>query len=184
MHEIPDDPGRRGAVAICFRDDGRMLVIRRAASVVAPGAYCFPGGGIEPGESEEEALRREFHEEINVAVRPVRRVWQSRTPWQVELSWWLAELEPGARPEPNPAEVESVHWLTPGEMARLSELLPSNREFLDRRIDDVMRIERAKKAVRENRLLKPLLAGPEWLASRIKAPSPAAPADLPGRWRG
>ena len=32
--------------------------------------------------------------------------------------------------------------------------------FLERRIDDVMRFERAKKAVRENRLLKPLLAGP------------------------
>ena len=35
MEKIPDDPGRRGAVAICVRD-GRMLVIRRAASVVAP----------------------------------------------------------------------------------------------------------------------------------------------------
>jgi len=56
--------------------------------------------------------------------------------------------------------------------------------FLDRRIDDVMRIERAKKAVRDNRLLKPLIAGPEWLASKIKAPSAQAPADLPGRWRG
>jgi ubiquinone biosynthesis protein COQ9 len=56
--------------------------------------------------------------------------------------------------------------------------------FLDRRIDDVMRVERAKKAVRENRLLKPFLAGPEWLAARVKAPGKAAPADLPGRWRG
>jgi ubiquinone biosynthesis protein COQ9 len=56
--------------------------------------------------------------------------------------------------------------------------------FLDRRIDDVMRIERAKQAVRENRLLKPLMAGPEWLAARVKAPGKAAPADLPGRWRG
>jgi ubiquinone biosynthesis protein COQ9 len=54
--------------------------------------------------------------------------------------------------------------------------------FLERRIDDVMRIERAKKAMRENRLLKPLMAGPEWLASKIKAPG-AAPANLPGRWR-
>jgi ubiquinone biosynthesis protein COQ9 len=55
--------------------------------------------------------------------------------------------------------------------------------FLDRRIDDVMRFERTKKAVRENPLLKPLVAGPEWLASRIKAPSSDAPLDLPGRWR-
>jgi ubiquinone biosynthesis protein COQ9 len=56
--------------------------------------------------------------------------------------------------------------------------------FLDRRIDDVMRFERAKKAAQENRLLKPFLAGPAWLASRVKAPTGAAPANLPGRWRG
>jgi 8-oxo-dGTP diphosphatase len=132
MQDIPDDPGRRGAVAVCLDEDGRMLVIRRARGVVAPGAYCFPGGGIEDGESEEDALRREFREEIDVTVRPLRRVWQSRTSWQVELAWWLAELEPGAVPVANPAEVESVHWLTPDEMAALPELLPSNREFLER----------------------------------------------------
>jgi ubiquinone biosynthesis protein COQ9 len=54
--------------------------------------------------------------------------------------------------------------------------------FLDRRIDDVMRFETVKKRVRENRLLAPLLAGPDWLASQVRAPS-AAPGDLPGRWR-
>jgi hypothetical protein len=43
MDFIPDDPGRRGAVAVVVRD-GRMLVIRRARSVVAPLVYCFPGG--------------------------------------------------------------------------------------------------------------------------------------------
>jgi len=132
MHEIPHDPGRRGAVAVCLREDGRMLVIRRARGVVAPGAYCFPGGGIEEGESEEDALRREFREEVHVAVRPRKRIWQSRTPWKVELFWWLAELEPGAVPVPNPDEVESIHWLTPDEMARLPELLDTNRAFLER----------------------------------------------------
>jgi ubiquinone biosynthesis protein COQ9 len=54
--------------------------------------------------------------------------------------------------------------------------------FLERRIDDVLQIERAKKAVRESKILGPLMAGPEWLAAKIKAPG-AAPADLPGRWR-
>ena len=32
---------------------------------------------------------------------------------------------------PNPREVESIHWFTPREMAGLSELLDSNREFLE-----------------------------------------------------
>lgn len=55
--------------------------------------------------------------------------------------------------------------------------------FLDRRIDDVMQIERAKKAMRDNKFLAPLMAGPNWLAARIKAPG-LAPDDLPGQWRG
>ncbi|MFZ1936878.1 MAG: NUDIX domain-containing protein [Thermoguttaceae bacterium] len=127
---IPDDPGRRGVVGVAVRD-GRMLVIRRSRSVVAPLVYCFPGGGIEAGESEEEALVREFGEEIGVAVRPVRRLWQCVTAWKVELSWWLVEIAPDAAPIPNPAEVESIHWYTPGEMSQLPDLLQSNREFLE-----------------------------------------------------
>jgi ubiquinone biosynthesis protein COQ9 len=51
--------------------------------------------------------------------------------------------------------------------------------FLERRIDDVMRIEKLKGAVREQPLLRPLLAGPNWLMSRIRAPRRAR-TDLPG----
>jgi 8-oxo-dGTP diphosphatase len=108
-----------------------MLVIRRSRSVVAPLTYCFPGGGIEPGESEETALVRESCEEIGVTIRPTRRLWECVTAWQVQLAWWLAELDPTEVPEPNPAEVESIHWFTPAEMAQLPDVLPSNRVFLE-----------------------------------------------------
>ncbi len=127
---IPDDPGRRGVVGVVMRD-GRMLVIRRSRSVVAPLVFCFPGGGIEPGESEEEALVREFREELDVAIRPVRRLWRCTTAWKVELAWWSAEMPPGESLVANPLEVDSIHWHTPAEMARLPDLLESNREFLE-----------------------------------------------------
>jgi 8-oxo-dGTP diphosphatase len=129
MH-IPDDPGRRGAVAVVVRD-GRMLVIRRAKTVVAPLVYCFPGGAIEGDESEEEALVRELREEVGLTIHPVRRLWQCVTAWKVELAWWLGKMEPDAVPVANPREVESIHWYTPEEMARLPDLLESNREFLE-----------------------------------------------------
>ncbi len=51
-------------------------------------------------------------------------------------------------------------------------------DFLDRRIEDVMKFEKFKAQVNDNRLLKPLLAGPNWLMSRIKAPT--AREDMPG----
>ena len=130
MLDIPPDPGRRGVVGVVARD-GRLLVIRRSSQVVAPGMYCFPGGGIEPGESEPEALVREFREELGVVVRPVRRLWQSVTPWQVRLTWWLADLDAEAQMTPDQREVESIHWVTPAEMAEFPDSLPSNFEFLD-----------------------------------------------------
>lgn len=57
-------------------------------------------------------------------------------------------------------------------------------EFLDRRIDNVMQFESFKAQVRRNPLLKPLLAGPDWLAGRIRAPSRHAKDDLPGSLNG
>jgi 8-oxo-dGTP diphosphatase len=120
---------RHGAVAVVLRE-ARFLVIRRSAAVVAPGAYCFPGGGIEAGETEEQALVREFREELGATIVPVRRVWRSTTRWNVELAWWLGDLAVDGTLQLNPAEVDSVHWLASDEMLALAELLDSNREFL------------------------------------------------------
>lgn len=120
---------RRGAVAVVVRER-RFLVIRRSALVVAPGAFCFPGGGIEGHESEAEAIVREFQEELGAAVEPLRLIWRSTTRWNVELAWWNAELPAGTTLVPNPAEVESIHWLHSEEMLATEGLLESNRQFL------------------------------------------------------
>jgi 8-oxo-dGTP diphosphatase len=130
MDNIPETPGRRGAVAIIV-EEGRMLVIRRSRHVVAPLVYCFPGGGIEEGETEEAAVVREVHEEIGLQIRPVRRLWQCVTAWKVQLAWWLADTVGSTVAVANPREVESIHWFTPQEMAGQTDLLDSNREFLE-----------------------------------------------------
>ncbi len=120
----------RGVVAVVIRDD-RFLVIRRSQHVRAPGMHCFPGGGIEPGESAAEAACREMQEELGVSAIAVREIWQSVTPWGVELSWWTVEIAPNAVPEPNPLEVEWFSWLSLAEIRGLPRLLASNSEFLD-----------------------------------------------------
>jgi len=57
-------------------------------------------------------------------------------------------------------------------------------EFLDRRIEDVMQIEKFKARVRDNRLISGLMTGPLGFLGRIRAPQGARPIGMPGRWNG
>ena len=119
-----------GVVAV-VTDADRWLVIRRSASVRAPGKICFPGGGLESGESEQDAIVREMQEELRVAVAPVSRLWASLTPWDVHLAWWHVDLLSAPQAiDPNLAEVAECFWLTPDEIGELPDLLPSNLAFL------------------------------------------------------
>jgi ubiquinone biosynthesis protein COQ9 len=53
-------------------------------------------------------------------------------------------------------------------------------EFLDRRIENVMQFEKLKAQVNGNPLLKPLMAGPNWLLGQIKAPAKSNKMEFPG----
>ena len=122
--------GRRGVVAVARRG-GRFLAIRRGRSVAAPGRVCFPGGHVEPGEEEAEAVVRECREELEAAVAARECVWRSVTPWGTELGWWLVDLLEDAALVPHPVEVEEILWLTLDEMLEEPTLLSGNREFLE-----------------------------------------------------
>ncbi|MBD3664737.1 COQ9 family protein [Sulfitobacter aestuariivivens] len=54
--------------------------------------------------------------------------------------------------------------------------------FLDRRIDDVMQIEKVKAQVRNSPTLSKLMIGPNWFLSHIKAPTRFPKGDMPGSW--
>jgi nucleoside triphosphatase len=56
-------------VPLAVDDDDRVLLCRMAADRgVFPGQWALPGGGVEPGERIDEALRRETREELGVEL--------------------------------------------------------------------------------------------------------------------
>ena len=66
------------AVGVLIDPDGRFLLTSRPDGKVYAGHWEFPGGKVEPGESVEQALRRELHEELGITIGPAE-------PWQVTL---------------------------------------------------------------------------------------------------
>ena len=66
------------AVGVLIDADGRFLLTSRPEGKVYAGHWEFPGGKVEPGESIEQALRRELHEELGITIGAAH-------PWQVEM---------------------------------------------------------------------------------------------------
>jgi len=66
------------AVGVLIRARGDFLLTSRPPGKVYAGYWEFPGGKLEAGETVEQALRRELHEEIGITI-------DAAHPWKVEL---------------------------------------------------------------------------------------------------
>ena len=66
------------AVGVLIDADGRFLLTSRPAGKVYAGYWEFPGGKVEAGETIEQALQRELHEELGITIGAAH-------PWQQEI---------------------------------------------------------------------------------------------------
>ena len=108
---------RQVVAAIIERPDRRLLIGQRRAHDSSPLKWEFPGGKVEPGESETQALARELREDLGVTL--LRHVFIAQTQFRyadrelLTITFFAAairetELQPGA--------FERVAWVLPREL--------------------------------------------------------------------
>jgi 8-oxo-dGTP diphosphatase len=103
-------------VGAAILSDGRVLACARSGPPEVAGRWEFPGGKVEPGESETDAVARECAEELGVTVRPGARLGGDvplGNGWAV-LRVYLAELVGDA--EPRALEHRELRWLAVDEL--------------------------------------------------------------------
>ena len=114
------------AVSAAIFRDGRVLIVRRARPP-AHGIYTLPGGGVELGETLEEAVTREVREETALEIAPVglagyRQAIARDAKGDIErhfvilpfaARWIAGEVALNE-------ELAEAHWLLPGELAGLT----------------------------------------------------------------
>lgn len=98
------------AVGILMKENGDVLMAQRPAGKPYEGYWEFPGGKIEAGETCEEALKREFMEELGITI-------QTAEPWcgveyiyphaHVRLHFFISKKWKG---EPESREGQAFGW--------------------------------------------------------------------------
>jgi 8-oxo-dGTP diphosphatase len=114
------------AVSAAIFRDGKVLIVRRGRAP-ANGLYTLPGGGVELGETLEEAVVREVREETALDVEPValagyRQAIAHDAAGRIErhfvilpfaARWIAGEVSLNE-------ELAEAHWLRPSELAGLT----------------------------------------------------------------
>jgi 8-oxo-dGTP diphosphatase len=121
-------------VGAAIIEDGRVLACERSAPPEVAGRWEFPGGKVEPGETETDALIRECAEELGVHVEIGTRLGRDvrMAHGRSVLRVYLARLLHGDRPKAlehsdlrwlSAAELDTVPWL-PADVPIVAALRP------------------------------------------------------------
>lgn len=122
---------RLRVVAAVIRRGDAILVTRRPDRPGRPGQWEFPGGKLEAGEGEAEALRRELREELGCEAEVGRLLLRHRHRYpdvEVDLAFYACALAP-ADASPAALGVAELAWAPIGTLASY-DFLEADRAVL------------------------------------------------------
>jgi len=102
-------------VAAMIEDRGRYLITQRRPTAVLPSLWEFPGGRVEEGETDEQALVREVLYRLGVSVEVGQLVSFVRHPYErytIELHLYECKLASG---QPSKRNVFDFAWVQSDE---------------------------------------------------------------------
>lgn len=119
--EVVEHPG---AVAVLVLDRaGRVLLVRQERPAAGRELWEIPAGKLEPGESPEEAARRELREETGLAVEnlvPLGAIYPTPGYSNELIHLFLVQ---GVTGEPRPAsEISQVRFFSKRDLAELARV--------------------------------------------------------------
>lgn len=122
-------PTIRVVAAALFDPIGRVLIAQRPAGKALAGRWEFPGGKIDHGESERDALARELREELGIDVKAAERMLELRHEYperHVALCMWRVREYRGV---PEPRDGQALKWVRPEELVH-EDLLEADRPIV------------------------------------------------------
>jgi mutator protein MutT len=125
---ILDERADVRVIACVITRESQFLVCQRPLSKRHGGLWEFPGGKVEPGETDEAAARRELKEELGVELISASEIEYSAA--DSDSPYVIAFMPVSVRGTPSCTEHTAIRWGSPTELASLP-LAPSDRCFVD-----------------------------------------------------
>ena len=120
---------RTGIVLVIPVRDGKVLAGQRAAGSHLAGAWVFPGGKIEPGESAEQAAARELLEETGLKAHSLESFHRWTYDYADRKLAFEAFLVVSFQGAPRPEDGMELHWCDPRALMTMN-IPPANHELV------------------------------------------------------
>ena len=106
----------RVVAAVLVDRQGQVLIAQRPPGKWQAGRWEFPGGKLEPGETEAAAVRRELAEELGIRVDAAEwlaDITHDYPDRRVAIGLWLVLRHEG---EPVGLDGQALRWVTPDSL--------------------------------------------------------------------